>query len=288
MTVTERFSSASARTVASVTVQAPAKLTLSLRVTGTRPDGYHLLDAEFVSIDLADSLTFEPGVGIAIVDRVVGDLGIADLDTTSGNLVHRALDMVGRQSAVRVVKRIPVGAGLGGGSADAAAVLRWARWPSAALAAPLGADVPFCVTGGHARVTGIGEVLEVLPFEDRRFLLLIPPVAVDTGAVYRAYDEQTRETDRTRSVDPSVADHSSDSVNDLEAAALAVTPSLARWRDSLGDITGRRPRLAGSGATWFVDGDPASLGVDDRPYLVLGDERAPLVSVRSIPPEPLA
>jgi len=166
VTVSERFGSVSGRAVASVTVHAPAKLTLSLRVTGVRPDGYHLLDAEMVSIDLADSLTFEPGVGIAVVDRVVGDLGIGDLTTGPANLVRRALDMVGRQAAVRVVKRIPLGAGLGGGSADAAAVLRWAGWPSAALAAPLGADVPFCVTGGHAQVTGIGETIDVLPFED--------------------------------------------------------------------------------------------------------------------------
>jgi len=271
-----------------VTIHAPAKLTLSLRVTGVRPDGYHLIDAEMVSVDLADSLTFEPGVGIAVVDRVVGGLGIGDLARTPVNLVRRALDLVGREAAVRLVKRIPVGAGLGGGAADAAAVVRWAAWPSPALAAALGADVPFCVAGGRARVTGVGEILEELPFEERKFLLMIPPVAVGTGAVYRAYDERSGVVQAPPAAEARWPADGRDSVNDLEVAALAVVPSLAAWRDCLGDATGHRPRLAGSGATWFVEGDPQSLGIDDRPYLVLRGRRAPLVPVRTIRPEALA
>jgi 4-diphosphocytidyl-2-C-methyl-D-erythritol kinase len=266
------------RIMAPVTVDAPAKLTLSLRVTGVRPDGYHLIDAEMVSVDLVDSLTFEPGLGVAVVDRVVGGLGIGDLGDGPGNLVSRALALAGRQAAVRVVKRIPVGAGLGGGSADAAAVLRWAAWPSASLAASLGADVPFCMTGGAARVTGIGEVVEARPYRDRRFVLLIPPIAVSTAAVYRVYDEHAQGA--------GVAPERSAGVNDLEAAALSVAPELAHWRDMLGEVTGCQPVLAGSGATWFVEGDPEALGIDDRPFLVLKGTRAPVVPVRTVRPEP--
>ncbi|MCU1377553.1 MAG: ispE, partial [Acidimicrobiales bacterium] len=123
-------------------VFAPAKLTLSLRVTGTRPDGYHLIDAEMVALDLADELTFADGDGL----EVLGASGLP-VPADDDNLVRRALRMVGRTAHVRLVKRIPAGAGLGGGSADAAAVLRWAGCHDVAAAVSLGADVPFCLLG---------------------------------------------------------------------------------------------------------------------------------------------
>ena len=142
-------------------------------------------------------------------------------------------------------KRIPAGAGLGGGSADAAAVLRWAGWTGTPdeceQAARLGADVPFCLVGGRARVTGIGEVVEPAAVRRRssshcccRRSAARPP------AVYRMWDELGGPT--------------GDGANDLELAALAVEPRLAEWRDRLGDATGLQPVLAGSGSTWFVDG----------------------------------
>ncbi|HXW31978.1 MAG TPA: 4-(cytidine 5'-diphospho)-2-C-methyl-D-erythritol kinase, partial [Acidimicrobiales bacterium] len=105
---------------------APAKLTLSLRVVDVRADGFHLLDAEMVSLDLADELEFSAGDGLELVDETVGGAGIEALDRGRANLVTRALEVVGRSAAVRLLKRIPLGAGLGGGSSDAAAVLRWA------------------------------------------------------------------------------------------------------------------------------------------------------------------
>jgi len=211
-------------------VLALAKLTLSLRVVGVRDDGYHLIDAEMVTVDLADELTFSDGDGLDVVGRAPRD---------GGNLVARALQTVGRQAEVRLVKRIPVGAGLGGGSADAAAVLRWAGESDPEVAASLGADVPFCLVGGRARVTGIGEVLEPLPFVDRTFTLLTPPFGVSTPAVYRMWDDLGGPTSAP---------------NDLEPAALAVEPRLAEWRDRLGSLTGETPVLAGSGSTWFVEG----------------------------------
>lgn len=214
-------------------VRALAKLTVSLRITGVRDDGYHLLDAEMVTIDLADTLTFSEGDGLEIVGAdVVGD---------DSNLVRRALVLVGRPAHVRLEKRIPPGAGLGGGSADAAAVLRWAGLDDRQLAATLGADVPFCVQGGRARVTGVGEHVEPLPFESRTFTLVIPPFGCATVDVYRAWDE--------------LGGPKGPGSNDLETAALAVEPRLAEWRDRLGDATGEQPHLAGSGSTWFVDGD---------------------------------
>jgi 4-diphosphocytidyl-2-C-methyl-D-erythritol kinase len=212
---------------------APAKLTLSLRVTGRRQDGYHLLDAEMVTLELADTLLFGPGEGVEVVPLVPSP-------RFQPTLIARALEAVGQQAFVRLEKRIPVGAGLGGGSADAAAVLRWAGCSDLSVALSLGADVPFCLVGGRARVQGVGELIEPLPVESRRFTLLTPPISVSTAAVYARWDELGGPT--------------GDNGNDLEPAALAVEPRLATWRDQLGNATGRTPRLAGSGSTWFVEG----------------------------------
>ncbi|MFM7068280.1 MAG: 4-(cytidine 5'-diphospho)-2-C-methyl-D-erythritol kinase, partial [Actinomycetes bacterium] len=124
---------------------APAKVTLSLRITGRRADGYHLLDAEMVTVNLFDELRISDTSGVTptsltVVDERSGERRVGALD----DLVRRALDVVGRSASVELIKRIPAGAGLGGGSADAAAVLRWAGCDDLAVAAALGADVPFC------------------------------------------------------------------------------------------------------------------------------------------------
>ena len=218
--------------------QAPAKLTVSLRVTGVRDDGYHLIDAEMVTLDYGDVLEIGEGDGLEVVGPCADRVPRAD-----DNLVRRALAVTGRRALVRLDKRVPAGAGLGGGSADAAAVLRWAGCRDLEVASGLGADVAFCLVGGRARVTGVGEAVEPLPFVDRTFTLLVPPLPVDTARVYGVWDELGG---------PEAPEGS---VNDLEAAALAVVPELAEWRDRLARASGRRPQLAGSGGSWFVEGD---------------------------------
>ncbi|MBM3742196.1 MAG: 4-(cytidine 5'-diphospho)-2-C-methyl-D-erythritol kinase, partial [Actinobacteria bacterium] len=145
---------------ASVVLAAPAKLTLSLRVTGLRPDGFHLIDAEMVTLELADSLTVDTSrTGIEIVGAFAGDLAAELADDLAGdsklaenNLVARALKLVNRTAHVVITKNIPSGGGLGGGSADAAAILRWAGFKDLTVATKLGADVAFCMVGGRARV----------------------------------------------------------------------------------------------------------------------------------------
>ncbi len=221
---------------------APAKLTLSLAVTGVRPDGYHQLRSEMVSLSLADELTFtEGGAGLTFVaepgtrTEVLGEEG--------DNLITRALGAVGRRAAVHVRKRIPLGGGLGGGSTDAAAVLRWAGCTDPDVARALGSDVPFSVVGGRALVEGTGEDVTPLDFEPRTFLLVLPPFGVDTAKVYAAWDalgERPLETE----------------VNALTTAALTVEPRLALWRDALREVAGGEPTLAGSGSTWFVEVAP--------------------------------
>jgi 4-diphosphocytidyl-2-C-methyl-D-erythritol kinase len=251
-------------------VLAPAKLTLSLRVTGVRPDGYHELDAEMVTLSLADELELTPGGSglevVAAAETRAGDLQGSD------DLIGRALSACGRGAAVRLTKRIPLGGGLGGGSADAAAVLRWAGCADLSVAAGLGADVPFCLVGGHARVQGLGERVTPLAFEARDYLLVLPPFGVDTARVYAAWDDGHR------------GDGAGEGeANALTEAALAVEPRLGGWRDALADLAGRAPTLAGSGSTWFVEAGPEAAGTPSWPELRLGGESARLVRARTVP-----
>ena len=215
-------------------VEAPAKLTLSLRVVGTRDDGYHLIDAEMVELELCDRLTFEEGAGMSVSGPFADGV-----PTDDANLVARALAMTGRRAHVHLRKEIPHGGGLGGGSADAAAVLRWAGVWDVDIAAALGADVPFCVVGGRARVTGIGENVQPMPFVPLDVTLIVPPFGVSTPAVYRAWDHGARDDGAT---------------NELEAAAVHVEPRLTKWRTWITELSGVAPTLAGSGSTWFLHG----------------------------------
>ncbi len=227
---------------------APAKLTRTFRVVGRRDDGYHLIEAEMVSLDLADELEFSAGDGLEVVDAVrwmgsVIEVPVLSDVPVSENLVVRALDLAGRRAHIRLVKRIPPGAGLGGGSADAAAVLRWAGVEDLRLAARLGADVPFCLRGGRAMVRGIGEILEALAPADQAFVIVTPSFGVSTAAVYVAFDEVG-------------APAPGSATNDLERAAIVVEPRLAHYRELLAEASGLQPSLAGSGATWFVECEP--------------------------------
>jgi 4-diphosphocytidyl-2-C-methyl-D-erythritol kinase len=223
--------------------RAHAKLTLSLKLIGMRADGYHLIDAEMVTLDLHDTITFSEGDGLTIEMEATarGGLSVAGDDN---NLIRRALRTLDRRAQVHVVKRIPAGGGLGGGSSDAAAVYRWAQRTSdtdVRNAAKLGADVSFCINGGRARVTGVGEIIEPLAFVMRTFTLCTPPFGVSTPAAYRAWD--------------ALGGPVGDGPNDLTAGSLVVEPRLAEWRDRLGEHSGLSPTLAGSGSTWFVEGE---------------------------------
>lgn len=195
----------------------------------------HLIDAEMVTLDLYDILTIDPsGDGLEVVG------GGEDIPVGPSNLVNRALALAGRTAGVSLTKRIPSQAGLGGGSSDAGAILRWAGFDDIEAAASIGADVAFCSVGGRARVSGIGEIVEPLDYVERTFTLVTPPIACSTPAVYRAWDD--------------MGGPHHESGNDLEPAALVVAPELAQWRDALWSVAGSRPLLAGSGSTWFVEG----------------------------------
>jgi 4-diphosphocytidyl-2-C-methyl-D-erythritol kinase len=249
---------------------APAKLTLSLAVTGVRLDGYHELRSEMVSLSLADELTFTAdGSGLTLVAEP--GTRAETLGEERDNLITRALAAVGRRAAVHVRKCIPLGGGLGGGSTDAAAVLRWAGCTDPDVARALGSDVPFSVVGGRALVEGTGETVTPLDFEPRTFLLALPPFGVDTAKVYAAWDALAG------------PEHPGDRGNALTMAALTVEPRLALWRDALGEVAGGQPTLAGSGSTWFVEVAPSDGSHEDPSWLTQGDERARLVRVHTVP-----
>ncbi|MDX2381256.1 MAG: 4-(cytidine 5'-diphospho)-2-C-methyl-D-erythritol kinase [Acidimicrobiia bacterium] len=244
-------------------LRAHAKLTRSLRITDVRDDGYHTIDAEMISIDLHDVLTVDPhGTGLTSSGPFASGMPL-----DKSNLVARALVLADREAGIAIDKRIPHGGGLGGGSTDAAAVLRWAAFGtdrrSLDRAATLGADIPFCLIGGRARVRGIGELIDDLPFEPLTVTLLIPPLAVSTPAAYRAWDDLGGPT--------------APGANDLEPAALIVEPRLGWWRDAIAERIGVVPTLAGSGATWFIEGGQSDALVD------LIDEGATVVETHAVP-----
>jgi 4-diphosphocytidyl-2-C-methyl-D-erythritol kinase len=182
--------------------------------------------------------------------------------------------------AVDLTKVTPVGAGLGGGSADAAAVLRVVRDrygvdPARILdvAASIGSDVPVCVDGRPVMMRGRGEILDPVVIRGRvPVVVATPPVALSTPAVYRAWDELGGPRGE-RTVDPPApVAHLVDAlVNDLEPAALRVAPVLEGFRDDLGRVAGGVPLLAGSGSSyWMPLDDP------DRATAVAARVRAEL------------
>ncbi|MBE6778255.1 MAG: 4-(cytidine 5'-diphospho)-2-C-methyl-D-erythritol kinase [Ruminococcaceae bacterium] len=193
-----------------VTVHAPAKLNLTLDVVGTRPDGYHLLESLMQTVDITDTLTAQTAENIR--------LDAPGLCPPEKNTAYRAAQAffahTGMAGGVYMTlqKRIPTKAGMGGGSADAAAVL-WAldRLYNTHLSVEelcriglmVGADVPFCVQGGAAYVTGIGEELRPLPcLPACSFVVAQPPEGVSTAAAYAAIDSHPllRRPDHTRAI----------------------------------------------------------------------------------------
>jgi len=242
---------------------ARAKVTLALDVLGPAQDGFHPVNIVLHRIPVGDSICVLPDPARLEMDGVPME---------ADNLCRRALalieEVVGEKPAVglRVTKRIPPGAGLGGGSADAAFVLHWAwsRYPErraalAEAAVRLGMDVPFLLEGYEAaRATARGERLEPLPPLGGGWLVLAyPGWPVATAAVYAAYD-------RVGSPEPPRADAVVDALrhgvipselgNQLERAAWAVAPALADFRRLLerAGAPPRRTALSGSGSTYLA------------------------------------
>jgi 4-diphosphocytidyl-2-C-methyl-D-erythritol kinase len=263
---------------------ARAKVNLTLRVLGRRPDGYHDLDSIVAFADCADRLTFEPGpaLGLTTTGPRASECGEGD-----DNLVIRAAHALGeRISGLKfgrftLDKHLPVAAGIGGGSADAAAALRLlagvndiapddARLMEAARVT--GADIPVCVASQACVMGGVGEDLTPLSVPEMPCVMVNPRVAVPTGEVFSALGLRSGElrvgvAEVLEAITLPKAGASLEEwilqiiggTNDLEAPALKVQPVIGDVLSTLRDTEGARlARMSGSGATCFAIYDTAA------------------------------
>jgi 4-diphosphocytidyl-2-C-methyl-D-erythritol kinase len=240
---------------------APAKLNLFLHVLGQRPDGYHDLQSAFRCISLFDALHLACLSGSQALTLTCD----TDLGDPQDNLVLRAAELLQQRSGTRfgaqltLEKQIPVGAGLGGGSSDAAAVLvglnhLWSLDFSKAqlqrIGADLGADIPFFIQGGDAWVSGLGEHIEPLSLPESWYVVGYPRVVIPTAEIFT-------DPDLTRDAEPSTiarflgSVHSKQWRNDLEVVAIRRYPEvgqLKNWLSSQGAA-----KMSGSGSAVFFE-----------------------------------
>lgn len=237
-------------------VAAPAKVNLFLHVTGRRADGYHLIESLFAPIDIADTLHLSDRRDGAI--RCVAPIpGVRADDDLAGRAARALQAASGSAQGVdySIDKRIPLGAGLGGGSADAACMLLalnrlwslgWSRDALAELALSLGADVPFFVRGTPALARGIGEVLCPVSLPTLWLVMIVPPVHVPTATIFAA-PELTRCAPSAKiTVFSAVYGR-----NDLEPVAAARFPEIASALAELRRVA-PQARMSGSGAAVFA------------------------------------
>lgn len=239
---------------------APAKLNLSLRITGRRDDGYHLLESEMELLGLCDTLFFfpeHPGV----VKRLWGAPGVSeenDLAVRSARLLQTLFPQIGVALAIR--KSIPMGAGLGGGSSDAAVTiialnhlfsLGLDQAEMMALGARLGADVPFFIFGEPALATGIGESLLPRDFTPGWVVVAAPSAQVSTRLAFSLWDEKSaRKTSLTKVSSFGKIPFSKMPGNDLQEVVEEVFPEVARVRSWLSSFGAAQ--MTGSGAAVFM------------------------------------
>lgn len=247
--------------------KAYGKINLALRIVRRRNDGYHDIDTVFQSIGLCDTVRILPAEDIQVT------CSIPDLPCDETNLAWRAAAALRAYTGIQqgahihLDKRIPLAAGLAGGSADCAAVLRglnrlWLLRLTAAelmeLGGTLGSDVPFCISGGTSRGRGRGEIL--VPLESRLVcpvLIVHPHIAVHTGQAYSLFDAAPTHTDVD--VDAMAAAVSKDSLEDVqpylantfEELVIPAHPEISHCRNVL-QALGTKPLMSGSGPTMFA------------------------------------
>ena len=249
-------------------IQARAKINWTLDITGQREDGYHLMDMLMQPVTLHDIVTIEPAEAITLTTS-----GTPLLPPDESHLALRAARALQRRTgcplgaAIHVEKHIPVGAGMGGGSADAAALLAWLNrlWnlnlnqaELEQVGLTLGADVPFCLRGGLTRTTGIGERMEPLPCgRDWHLVVIQPCEGLSTGAVFRAWHHQAEVSrpatgDAARALaegDLPLLARSLDNV--LQPVSQQMRPEIAQAVDALKALGASAALMTGSGSAVF-------------------------------------
>ncbi len=248
-------------------LDSPAKINLTLRVLGRRPDGYHDLDTWFQEVSLCDRIEFRPATQFSVA------FGGTYSNVPEDNLVSRASRILAGHLQIQlsgkvfVHKEIPLGGGLGGGSSNAAATLLGLSrlWGAAidpdslnGLAAALGSDCPFFLRGGLARGTGRGEVLEAKTGAVAgTILLVIPPFGVSTARAFEKAQFHLTSNDKNAILGSCANSFDEAQVypralfNDLEPAVFAEYPELQTIRDRLVRTGAVESLLSGSGSTVF-------------------------------------
>ncbi|MHC4847566.1 MAG: 4-(cytidine 5'-diphospho)-2-C-methyl-D-erythritol kinase [Planctomycetota bacterium] len=241
---------------------APAKLNLFLEVLFRRPDGYHELDSVFSAVDLHDTVEIEKS------SKIILEVEGSDVPADESNLAWRAARALGLGARIVLRKRIPAGAGLGGGSSDAAAVLlglhelyeRPVQMPALTrIARDLGADVPLFLHGGLARCRGVGERVEPLKSPGpRQFLLVCPAIHSATKGIFQALEAGLPENPRAATIFlerylGTVPGAEAPYFNRLQAVAERVTPLLRMIREDAESRFGKRFTLTGSGSSYFAE-----------------------------------
>jgi 4-diphosphocytidyl-2-C-methyl-D-erythritol kinase len=249
-------------------MRAHAKLTLSLEVLGRRGDGYHEVVVVLQSVTLADTISASPAAAVHVRAAAPGLSGPANLAWQAADLLRREAGL-GFGALLTIEKAIPVAAGLGGGSANAAGALVllnrfWELdWPSErleALAARLGSDVPFALRGGTVLATGTGNEVESLPpLEETWFVLLTPPwqLPEKTARLYALlHPSHNSDGGRTRALAAALERretlHAELLGNGFDAVAEEAFPGIESHRALLRGLSGQVVHLAGAGPTMFV------------------------------------
>ena len=277
-----------------MTARAYAKINFGLRILGRRPDGYHDLETVFHQINLYDELEFRLHENTVILST-----SLKELPSGESNLCVRAAqllrDLTGTRDGAEITlrKNIPLGAGLGGGSADAAATLLgltnlWNLDVSVSelhsLALSIGSDVPFFLTGGTAYATGRGELLEPLAVNLPYWIIVVtPPIHVSTAWAYKSL--QGREFGERKDLRRVLMTHmhepetlARELVNDFEESVFASHPEIMRIKERMLELGADCALMSGSGASVF------SLARSEATAKKLIDELSPLGRVSSSPP----
>ena len=246
-----------------IELRAYAKINLFLAVHGPRPDGFHDVTTILHNVDVADHIGLEVGEGDGIGLRVTGPRATS-VSEGPDNLMQRAARSLGVESvSMTLEKRIPVAGGLGGGSADAAAVLAGLASATAApgttqaVAASLGSDVPFFLTGGTALASGRGELTEAVPAESFWFVIGVFDRGLATADVYRAWHAAGRDAPTPESVLVALRQGDAPALgaalhNDLEAPAISLRPELGAATAALLDAGALGASVSGSGPSVFA------------------------------------
>jgi 4-diphosphocytidyl-2-C-methyl-D-erythritol kinase len=246
-----------------LTLFAPAKLNLFLHIIGRRSDGYHLLQSVFQLIDWCDTVTLTSTTNnrISRTNPVAGIAEEEDLVVRAATLLQRKCQ-VPMGVEIKLQKELPVGAGLGGGSSDAASTLiglnalwdlQLSRAQLMELGLELGADVPFFIHGSNAFVEGIGEVIQEVALPERLFIVLFPNRSIATKALF-AHPELTRDH-APITINGFLASPLPDPafINDCQAVAAQICPEVKHAIDWITEaLPGAKPQMSGSGSSVFA------------------------------------